>query len=132
MIKQLIWNFCFNLRVIEESITTDFHAAGSGSYLDPFQQYVNQGHDAILKCIYETLKESIKWYDMHAKVIAERSTVLDRTKYKVSFSRYGTALWVSSLHVLNAQPGDQMIYGCGLEITSRYFIQLIVYGKSFT
>ncbi|CAG2238262.1 unnamed protein product [Mytilus edulis] len=106
--------------------------SGSGSYLDPFQQYVIQGHDAILQCIYETLKESIKWYDMHAKVIAERSTVIDRTKYKVSFSRYGTALWVSSLHVLNAQPGDQMIYGCGSEITSRYFIQLIVYDDPCT
>lgn len=73
------------------------------------------------------------WYDMHGKVIAERGTVIDRTNYKVSFSRNDTALgWFSSLHVLNAQPVDQMIYGCGLEIKSRYFIQLIVYGKNFT
>lgn len=75
----------------------------------------------------------MRWYDMHAEVIADRSTVIDSTKYKVSFSQWHTDPELfSRLHVLNAQPGDQMIYGCGLEITSRYFIQLIVYGKNFT
>ncbi|XP_071176505.1 uncharacterized protein [Mytilus edulis] len=109
----------------EESLgilLTEIDAAGNGSELDPFQQYATQGNEAVLQCIYEN--NQLKWYYINDTIIASESNVIDPKKYKVSATSAGLYY---RLHVLDAQPGDELVYKCRSGLNEDYYIQLILY-----
>lgn len=106
----------------------DVKAAGNGTESDPLQQYVSRGREAVLQCIFQESK--IKWVKKVNDtfiLIASQNVVTDIQRYKVS-SNPSTEHY-SRLHVLNAQPDDEVIYGCSGLVNQMYYIQLNLYGK---
>ncbi|XP_071176511.1 nephrin-like [Mytilus edulis] len=100
---------------VNDRFLTEIYAVGTGSLLDPFQQYVKQGHAAVLQCIYE--RERMKWH-MNGTIIASENIVINSTKYKVSVTSSGLYY---RLHVLNVQPDDELIYSCRVPPSRIYF-----------
>ncbi|XP_071175231.1 neural cell adhesion molecule 1-like [Mytilus edulis] len=105
---------------------TDVYATGTGTVLDPFQQYVKRGHESVLQCSIENArliwsKNGIEGWS----VIANQYVTINDTKYKTS-ANPNTGLYYR-LHVVNTQPVDEGIYRCRGGITDEYFLQLTLY-----
>ncbi|VDI07095.1 Hypothetical predicted protein [Mytilus galloprovincialis] len=105
---------------------TDVYATGTGTVLDPFQQYVKRGHESVLQCSIENAR--LIWYKNGIEgwsVIANQYVTINDTKYKTS-ANPNTGLYYR-LHVVNTQPVDEGIYRCIEGITDEYFLQLTLY-----
>lgn len=107
---------------------TDVYATGTGTVLDPFQQYVKRGHESVLQCSIENAR--LIWYKNGIEgwsVIANQYVTINDTQYKTS-ANPNTGLYYR-LHVVNTQPVDEGIYRCIGGITDEYFLQLTLYGE---
>ncbi|XP_076112553.1 nephrin-like isoform X1 [Mytilus galloprovincialis] len=111
---------------LHSRIIADVKAAGNGTESDPLQQYVSHGREAVLQCIFQ--ESNIKWVKKVNDtfiLIAKQNDVTNIQKYKVS-SNPSTEHY-SRLHVLNAQPDDEVIYRCSGLVNQMYHIQLNLY-----
>lgn len=109
----------------------EVYATGTGTELDPYQQYAKQKNEVVLQCKYESGKLVWdKYVNSQWMVIASGQATINTTKYRVS-SNPDTGLNYR-LHILPAQSDDEAIYRCNAGINKVYFIQLTLLGKYLT
>lgn len=106
----------------------EVNATGTGTELDPYQQYAKQENEVVLQCKYESGKLVWdKYVNSQWTVIASGDATINTTKYSVSFNP-NTGLYYI-LHILPAQSSDEAIYRCIGGLSEVYFIQLTLLGK---
>lgn len=119
---------CFN---VAGRFLAEVNATGTGTEVDPYQQYAKHENEVVLQCKYESGK--LIWdkkLNSQWMVIASGKDTINTTKYRIS-SNPNTGLYYR-LHILSTQSGDEAIYRCIGGLIEVYFIQLTLLGKHLT
>ncbi|VDI14605.1 Hypothetical predicted protein, partial [Mytilus galloprovincialis] len=106
----------------------EVYVTGNTNESDPLQLFIKQGEEAVLQCLYESdqlLWDARKNVNIGRTTIAVGKDTVNGTKYKVS-PKPSTVVYYR-LHVLNVQPGDELIYRCVAGVNKKHFIQLNLY-----
>ncbi|XP_076110681.1 irregular chiasm C-roughest protein-like [Mytilus galloprovincialis] len=122
----MAWSYFFIIVLnftVYSRFLAEVYATGTGTELDPYQQYAKQENEVVLQCKYESGKLVWdKYVNSQRMVIASGEATINTTKYRVSFNPDSGLYY--RLHILPAQSDDEAIYRCNAGINKVYFIQL--------